>query len=257
MRRTPAAASSRTGKDLPLIPTMKLNGFETAVQTVRTAAMSGNPGANNTSAPTRSKACRRRMRIVQVRRRVQEIVRSCGQEKRKAQFALRFSRCRDSFHGESFIVKRLVLAPGRILDGASHEARVCRKPDRLSHLLRRVPESPFQIRRHWQIGRVHDDARVRQRLFARQSAVPPSNRNGRGRARGCERLKSEAGENASGGDIPGIRNDEDVWSGMKRAKNLCFSRLIEWLPVEAHRKSPALIAAQRISRISFSFVLAA
>jgi len=61
IRRTPAAASSGTEKDLPFIPTMKLNGFEIAEQTVRTAAISGSPGANNTPAPGFSKACSRRM----------------------------------------------------------------------------------------------------------------------------------------------------------------------------------------------------
>jgi hypothetical protein len=44
MRLTPAAASSFTEKDFPLIPTMKLTGLDTAAQTARTAARSGKPG---------------------------------------------------------------------------------------------------------------------------------------------------------------------------------------------------------------------
>ena len=45
MRLTPAAASSSTENDFPLIPAMKLTGFEMAAHTARTAARSGNPGA--------------------------------------------------------------------------------------------------------------------------------------------------------------------------------------------------------------------
>ena len=43
------------------MPTMKFTGFVTAAHTVRTASRSGRPGANSTSAPARSKACRRLM----------------------------------------------------------------------------------------------------------------------------------------------------------------------------------------------------
>jgi hypothetical protein len=59
MRLTPAAASSATENDLPLIPTMKLTGLERDAQTALTAARSGRPGAKSTSAPAFSKACRR------------------------------------------------------------------------------------------------------------------------------------------------------------------------------------------------------
>ena len=45
--------------DLPLLPTTKLTGVETAEHTARTAARSGRPGANSTSAPAFSKATRR------------------------------------------------------------------------------------------------------------------------------------------------------------------------------------------------------
>ena len=61
IRFTPAAVSSATVNDLPLMPTMKLTGFETAPHTARTAARSGNPGAISTSAPAFSKACSRLM----------------------------------------------------------------------------------------------------------------------------------------------------------------------------------------------------
>ena len=56
IRLTPAVASSATVNDLPLMPTMKLTGLDTAAQTARTAARSGRPGANSTSAPAFSKA---------------------------------------------------------------------------------------------------------------------------------------------------------------------------------------------------------
>ena len=45
------------------MPAMKLNGFDSAAQTVRTAARSGSPGAISTSAPAFSKACRRLMML--------------------------------------------------------------------------------------------------------------------------------------------------------------------------------------------------
>src|SRR5260370_42208248 len=56
MRLTPASASSPTENDFPLIPAMKLTGFDTAAQTARTAARSGSPGAKSTSAPAFSNA---------------------------------------------------------------------------------------------------------------------------------------------------------------------------------------------------------
>jgi hypothetical protein len=51
---TPAAVSSDTENDFPRKATIKLTGLDTAEQTARTAAKSGNPGANNTSAPALS-----------------------------------------------------------------------------------------------------------------------------------------------------------------------------------------------------------
>src|SRR5262245_34017458 len=59
MRFTPAACSSATLNDLPLMPAMKLYGFERAAHTLRTASRSGNPGAISTSAPAFSNACSR------------------------------------------------------------------------------------------------------------------------------------------------------------------------------------------------------
>src|SRR6267143_562149 len=59
IRRTPAAWSSATLKDLPLMPAMKLTGLDTAAHTARTAARSGRPGAISTSAPAFSNACKR------------------------------------------------------------------------------------------------------------------------------------------------------------------------------------------------------
>ena len=61
MRLTPAASSSATLNDRPLMPAMKLNGFLSEPQTFLTAARSGRPGAISTSAPAASKACRRLM----------------------------------------------------------------------------------------------------------------------------------------------------------------------------------------------------
>ena len=46
-RRTPAAASSATEKDLPGMPTMKFTGLVTELHTVRTASSVGSAGANN------------------------------------------------------------------------------------------------------------------------------------------------------------------------------------------------------------------
>src|SRR5688572_878400 len=60
-RFTPAASSSATLKDLPLMPAMKLKGFESEAHTFRTDCRSGSPGAMRTSAPAFSNACRRRM----------------------------------------------------------------------------------------------------------------------------------------------------------------------------------------------------
>ena len=52
MRLTPVAASSLTENDLPLIPTMKLTGFDTAAQTAATAARSGRPGGEKHIVPS-------------------------------------------------------------------------------------------------------------------------------------------------------------------------------------------------------------
>jgi hypothetical protein len=61
MRLTPAASSSATLNERPRALTMKLTGFPTAAQTARTAARSGRPGANSTSAPAFAKAWSRFM----------------------------------------------------------------------------------------------------------------------------------------------------------------------------------------------------
>jgi len=51
MRLTPAADRAATVNDLPLIPTMKLNGLVVAAHTARTDSKSGSPGAMSASAP--------------------------------------------------------------------------------------------------------------------------------------------------------------------------------------------------------------
>src|SRR5271169_6474651 len=56
MRFTPAAVRAATVNDLPLIPTMKLNGLPTAAHTARTESKSGRPGAISASAPAASYA---------------------------------------------------------------------------------------------------------------------------------------------------------------------------------------------------------
>jgi len=80
-------------------------------------------------------------------------------------------RRRDPFHGQANIIEGTVLVASRILDGASNESRLGRKPDRPGHDFRRFAKPPFQIRRNLRIRRIDNQARVRQRFISRQPAV--------------------------------------------------------------------------------------
>src|ERR1700731_1693762 len=122
MRLTPAAASSPTENDFPLIPTMKLTGFDTAEQTAPIAARSGRPGAKSTSAPALSKGLKTTDGVVQARRGVEEIVRSRSQDEGNLESTCCLRGCCNPFDGQPNIIKGTVLVASRILDRASNQS---------------------------------------------------------------------------------------------------------------------------------------
>jgi hypothetical protein len=59
------------------------------------------------------------------------------------------------------------LVAGRILDRASNESNLRRKPDCFCHNFGRVAKPISQIRRDGQIGRIDNHPRMSQRLISR------------------------------------------------------------------------------------------
>src|SRR5467141_32578 len=183
MRLTPAAASSLTENDFPLIPAMKLTGFDTAAQTALTAARSGRPGGEKNIGSSLFEGLKAADGVVQARGGVEETMRSRGQDKGERQCVCRLRGCSNPFASQANIVQGTFLVARRILDRAPDESRLGRKPDRLRHDFRRVAKPLFQIRRCGQIRRIDNQARVRQRLISRQPAISSTTRRGGGGAR--------------------------------------------------------------------------
>jgi hypothetical protein len=161
--------------------------------------------------------------VVQARFSVEEIVRSRSQDKGKPECACRLRGCVNPFDSQANIVKWTVSVASRILDRASNESHLGRKPDRFRYDFRCVAKTFFQIRRDGQIRGVDDQARLRQRLISRLPAIPSTNGRGGGSARCGQCLEAKAGENAGGADVPWIRNYEGARAVVKGAE---ASRLV-------------------------------
>ncbi len=71
-----------------------------------------------------------------------------------------------------------------------------------------MSEAVLEIRRHRQVCGAHDHSGMGQRLIAGQAAILKAQFPGRGRAGGSQRLKTGAGQNPRGSDVPRIWNDE-------------------------------------------------
>ena len=183
MRLTPAAASSPTENDFPLIPTMKLTGFETAAQTARTAARSGQAGGEEHIGSSVFEGMKAADGVVQARGGKEEIVRSRSQDKGKPEKTRRLRSCRNPFDSQVKIIKGTVRVARRILNRAPNQSHLGGKPDRFRHDFRRVAKPLFQIRRDWQIRGIDNHARVGQRFIARQPTVFSTKGSGRGSAR--------------------------------------------------------------------------
>ena len=106
------------------------------------------------------------------------------------------------------VVERLVLVAGGVLDRAAHQPDAGGEADGLRRAVRRVAEALLEIGGHGQVGRLHDGARVRQRLVARHLAVAPAEHAGGGAAGGRQRLEAERGEDARGARVPRVRDHE-------------------------------------------------
>ena len=106
-------------------------------------------------------------RVVQARRGVEQIVDPSGQDKRKWQCMCRPRCCSNAFDSQAKIVERTVLVASRVLNRASDKPGLSGKPNRLSHDLRRVAESLFQIRRDGQLCCIDNQTRVRKRFISR------------------------------------------------------------------------------------------
>ena len=74
-------------------------------------------------------------------------MRSRRQDKGKLECMCSLHRCSNPLDRQANIVKRTVLFASRILDRASNESCLGRKPDRFRYDFRRVAKTLFQIRR--------------------------------------------------------------------------------------------------------------
>ena len=120
----------------------------------------------------------------------------------------RLRGCSNSFDSEAKIVEWTICIASRVLDRASNESHLGRKPNRFCHDFRSVPEPLFQICRDRQIRCIDNQTCVRKRFIPSQLTVPSTKHAGGSRA-GCGQcLEAKASENAGGTNIPRIRNDE-------------------------------------------------
>ena len=128
-------------------------------------------------------------------------MRSCSQNKGKPECTSSLRGCSNSFDSQALIVKGTVVASG-ILDAASNESHLGRKPNRFRLDFRRIAKPFSQIRRDWQVRCIDDQTRVRQRLTSRQPVISSTKGRGSGSAPCGQCLEAEASENAGGADIP-------------------------------------------------------
>ena len=218
MRLTPAAASSATENDLPLIPTMKFTGFRHRRTHGAHGGEIGQAGSEKHIGADLLECLKTADSVVQARRRVEQIVRARRQHERKRQRACSLRGCCNPFDSQTLVVEWTIRIAGRILDRAAHESRLGGKPDRFGDDFRRVAEPSLEIGGDGQVGRIDNHARMVQRLRARQSAIS-STKSARGSGARCrQRAEAKPGENSGGADVPWIRNDKRLWTVVKRAE---------------------------------------
>ena len=187
---------------------MKLNGFDSAEHTVRTAARSGKPGAISTSAPAASNACSRlivssrsglpRMkfsaRAVSVNGNDIPRAASTAAAMRSARGPHRTTASADClWHPRSSRRPGLFRLPGGCVSAAS------------------AGVSPNPFSRSADTGRSVASKTARavcQRLIARDHAVTPAQHPRRRATRGRQCRKTDTGQNARRTRVPGIGNHE-------------------------------------------------
>src|SRR5581483_6241799 len=103
---------------------------------------------------------------------------------------------------------RSVGIAGGVLDGAADEAGDGGHADGFGDRLGGIAEASFEVGGDGQIHRFDDGARVRDRLFAGDAAVPASEAGGGGGAGGGQGGEAETGQQAGGDGIPRVGNHE-------------------------------------------------
>src|SRR5262249_28037618 len=123
--------------------------------------------------------------------------------------------CRNPFDGQAFIVKGTILIGSRILDRASNESYLGRKPNSFRHDFRCIPKAISQVCRDGQVRSIDNQTAVLQRLISRQPMISSTKRRSSGGARCRQCLEAKAGKNSGGADIPRVRNDEGARAVVK------------------------------------------
>ena len=162
MRLTPAASSSVTENERPLIATMKFTGRDSAEHTVRTAFEIRQCGGEQHVGAGLLERLQAANRVVQVRIAAQIVLGSCRQHERERQSARGFDGGADALDGLVEIEQRLARLAGRILDRAADEAGLGCEPDRRSNDVRRVAETLLEVGGDGDVRRRADRARLRQ-----------------------------------------------------------------------------------------------
>jgi len=88
--------------------------------------------------------------------------------------------------------------------------------------LRRVAETVLKIGRCWQIGRLDHRTRMRQGFFAGNLTILSSKRRCETAARGCDGLKSKAGDDSCRTGVEYVSDNEDAGTGMQRIERFGF-----------------------------------
>jgi hypothetical protein len=137
-------------------------------------------------------------RIVEIGAAKKKVLRPRRQRERKRQRPGSLHGGADALDGKAEVVNRMRRVGGGVFDRAANETDRGSLPNGFGNILRARAKAVFEIGRHRQIGRLHDDGGVGERVVAAQQAfrVPASERESETRAGRRQRLEAERGEKA-------------------------------------------------------------
>ncbi|GAC1646533.1 MAG: hypothetical protein NVS9B15_04640 [Acidobacteriaceae bacterium] len=122
-------------------------------------------------------------------------------------------------------VDRTGFIPGRTLDRTAHDSPLCRQPDCLRALLRRIAETILKIGAHRQVGRGNYRGEMVKHSVARHLIVPPPYRERVSHAGRGQRFEAHMREYPSRPRVPGIGNEECARTLMQLPEHPAFVRL--------------------------------